>query len=62
VIGGLFLATLSTLFVVPIVYTFARKKPPVDFDKRIEEEQHEGESDQDKNGGQSAPENSPQPA
>src|ERR1700678_275828 len=43
VIGGLLVATISTLFVVPIVYTMVRKKVPVDFDQRIEEEQHEGE-------------------
>jgi multidrug efflux pump subunit AcrB len=43
VIGGLFIATISTLFLVPIVYTFLRKEPPTDFDKRIEEEKHEGE-------------------
>jgi len=43
VIGGLFVATFSTLFVVPIFYTLLRKKPPVDQDKRIEEEEHEGE-------------------
>jgi multidrug efflux pump subunit AcrB len=57
VIGGLFIATISTLFVVPIVYTFLRKKPPVDYDKRIEEEKHEGEK---REGDQANP--SPQPA
>ncbi len=41
VIGGLLLATFTTLFVVPIVYSFLRKKAPVDFDQRIEEEQNE---------------------
>jgi multidrug efflux pump subunit AcrB len=64
VIGGLFLATISTLFVVPIVYTFLRKKTPIDFDKRIEEEQHEGEK-KDQGGQQqesSRPERSPNPA
>jgi multidrug efflux pump subunit AcrB len=43
VIGGLIVATLSTLFVVPIVYTLLRKKPPVDQDKKIEAEEREGE-------------------
>ena len=43
VIGGLLIATFSTLFVVPIIYTFLRKEPPIDYDKRIEEEEHEGE-------------------
>ena len=42
VIGGLILATFSTLFVVPMVYTYVRKDPPVDFDRRIEQEEHEG--------------------
>ena len=41
-IGGLLLATVSTLIIVPIVYTFLRKKPPVDHDKQIEMEEREG--------------------
>jgi len=41
VIGGLVLATVTTLFVVPIVYSLLRKKPPVDFDRRIAEEEQE---------------------
>jgi multidrug efflux pump subunit AcrB len=45
VIGGLLLATVTTLFVVPIVYTYLRKQPPVDHDKRIEEEEREGLAD-----------------
>jgi multidrug efflux pump subunit AcrB len=43
VIGGLLLATISTLFFVPIMYTFLRKKAPIDMDRRIEQEQHEQE-------------------
>ena len=39
VIGGLMLATVTTLFVVPIVYSLLRKKAPVDFDRRIVEEE-----------------------
>jgi multidrug efflux pump subunit AcrB len=35
VIGGLCLATLTTLFVVPIVYSLMKKKAPIDYDKRI---------------------------
>ena len=35
VIGGLLLATVNTLFVVPIVYTYLRKKPPVDHERRL---------------------------
>jgi multidrug efflux pump subunit AcrB len=41
VIGGLILATITTLFVVPLVYSLLRKKPPVDFERRIIEEEHE---------------------
>jgi len=41
VIGGLIFATFSTLFFVPIVYSFLRKKAPIDQDRRIEEEEHE---------------------
>jgi multidrug efflux pump subunit AcrB len=42
VIGGLLLATVTTLLIVPIVYSFLRKLPPVDHDKQIEEEEREG--------------------
>ncbi len=45
VIGGLLVATMTTLFFVPIVYTWLRKTTPVDMDRRIEEEEHEGEAD-----------------
>jgi multidrug efflux pump subunit AcrB len=41
VIGGLIFATVTTLFVVPIVYSMFRKKPPVDFDLKLEEEERE---------------------
>jgi multidrug efflux pump subunit AcrB len=41
VIGGLILATITTLFIVPIVYSLLRKKPPVDFDLKLEEEERE---------------------
>jgi len=41
VIGGLILATVTTLFIVPIVYSLMRKKPPVDFDTKLEEEERE---------------------
>jgi multidrug efflux pump subunit AcrB len=40
VIGGLILATITTLFVVPLVYSLLRKTPPVDFERRIVEEEH----------------------
>ncbi|HEX4424621.1 MAG TPA: efflux RND transporter permease subunit [Terriglobales bacterium] len=45
VIGGLLLATLGTLFVVPIMYSWLRTDPPRDFDKEIDEAYHEGEQD-----------------
>ena len=35
------MATFTTLFAVPVAYSLLRKKVPVDFDKRIEEEEHE---------------------
>ncbi len=40
VIGGLVAATLTTLFVVPIVYSLLRRKPPVshELDRRFERE------------------------
>jgi multidrug efflux pump subunit AcrB len=41
VIGGLILATLTTLFVVPLVYSYLRKKPPVDYARRMVEEEQE---------------------
>jgi multidrug efflux pump subunit AcrB len=41
VIGGLILATLTTLFVVPLVYSLLRTATPVDHARRIVEEEHE---------------------
>jgi AcrB/AcrD/AcrF family len=41
VIGGLALATFTTLFAVPVAYSLLRKKAPVDFDKRLEDEENE---------------------
>jgi multidrug efflux pump subunit AcrB len=38
VIGGLILATVTTLFFVPVVYSCLRHKPPADLDRLIEEE------------------------
>jgi multidrug efflux pump subunit AcrB len=46
VIGGLVLATVTTLFVVPIVYSLLKKKPPVDFDRRIAAEEREDLDDE----------------
>ncbi len=41
VIGGLLLATLTTLFVVPLVYSLLRKSPPVDLDQALEQEEQD---------------------
>ena len=41
VIGGLLFATVTTLFVVPIIYSYLRKKPPVDHERHLEEEERE---------------------
>jgi len=38
VIGGLLLATPTTLLFVPIVYSWLRRKPPVDLERQIAEE------------------------
>jgi multidrug efflux pump subunit AcrB len=43
VIGGLIVATFTTLFFVPLMYSFLRKDAPIDKDKQIEEEEQEGE-------------------
>ena len=39
VIGGLIFATVTTLFVVPIIYTYLRTKPPVDHERALEAEE-----------------------
>jgi multidrug efflux pump subunit AcrB len=41
VIGGLTFATVTTLFIVPMVYSLLRTKAPVDYERRIVEEEHE---------------------
>jgi multidrug efflux pump subunit AcrB len=41
VIGGLLFATVTTLFVVPIIYTYLRKNPPVDPESRLIEAESE---------------------
>jgi multidrug efflux pump subunit AcrB len=43
VIGGLLFATVTTLFVVPIIYSYLRTKPPVDHERRLAEREHETE-------------------
>jgi multidrug efflux pump subunit AcrB len=43
VIGGLLLATLGTLFVVPIMYAWLRSEAPRNYDEEIDKAYHEGE-------------------
>jgi multidrug efflux pump subunit AcrB len=38
VIGGLLFVTVSNLLFVPVMYSYLRKTPPLDFSKRIEAE------------------------
>ncbi len=38
VIGGLLVATLGTLFIVPIIYSLLRKEAPINYDERIDKE------------------------
>jgi multidrug efflux pump subunit AcrB len=41
VIGGLLFATVTTLFVVPIIYTYLRTKPPVDHERQFGQQERE---------------------
>jgi len=41
VIGGLMFATVTTLFVVPIIYSYLRTKPPVDYERQLSLEEEE---------------------
>ena len=41
VIGGLLLATVTTLFVVPMVYSLLRTKPPVNHEHELEKEEED---------------------
>ncbi len=41
VIGGLLFATVTTLFVVPIIYSYLRTKPPVDYERQLVQEEEE---------------------
>jgi CzcA family heavy metal efflux pump len=49
VIGGLLLATVGTLFIVPVFYSLLKKNPPLDFDKEIDAEYKEGTPEERKN-------------
>ena len=55
VIGGLLISTLSTLFLVPIVYSWFSKEAPRDRDKEIEDEYHAQDDDKDQQGGGAQP-------
>ena len=47
VIGGLLLATVGTLFIVPVIYSLMKKNAPADFDKEIDEaEKQQQEAEQ----------------
>jgi CzcA family heavy metal efflux pump len=48
VIGGLLLATVGTLFIVPVIYSLLKRTPPLDFDKEIDEEYSEGDPNESK--------------
>ena len=52
VIGGLLLATLGTLFVVPIMYSWLRRDPPKNFDEEIDQAQREQREDEQKQSSQ----------
>src|SRR6202043_3040892 len=41
VIGGLLFATVTTLFVVPLIYSYLRTKPPVDYERQLIQEEEE---------------------
>ena len=41
VIGGLMFATITTLFVVPIIYSYVRTKPPVDHERLLIQREQE---------------------
>jgi multidrug efflux pump subunit AcrB len=43
VIGGLLFATVTTLFVVPIIYSYLRVKPPIDHERRLVNREREME-------------------
>ena len=42
VIGGLLFATVGTLFIVPVMYSLMAKKPPVNWEKRLDDETQSG--------------------
>jgi multidrug efflux pump subunit AcrB len=48
VIGGLLLATISTLFFVPVVYSYLRKQPPKNYELELEREESAGQSSEER--------------
>ena len=47
VIGGLIFATITTLFIVPIIYSYLRNQPPIDHELRLLEREREAEPHSD---------------
>jgi len=43
VVGGLLMATFTTLLIVPVIYSYLRHKAPIDYEQAIFFEEHEGE-------------------
>ena len=43
VIGGLLFATVTTFFIVPIIYSYLRTNPPVDHERQLVQRQREAE-------------------
>jgi multidrug efflux pump subunit AcrB len=43
VIGGLLVATFTTLIIVPVIYSYLRHRAPVDYDQTVFLEEHQGE-------------------
>jgi multidrug efflux pump subunit AcrB len=43
VIGGLLGATATTVFIVPVIYSYLRTKPPADLERRLQQEEADGE-------------------
>jgi multidrug efflux pump subunit AcrB len=46
VIGGLMGATVTTLFIVPIIYSYLRMRPPVDQEARVQREESQEAAEQ----------------
>jgi multidrug efflux pump subunit AcrB len=44
VVGGLLGATVTTLFIVPIIYSYLRTKAPADHERRLQDEEAKGDA------------------